>query len=63
MHTADTGRFCPGAGSYDHAEMFRALRCADYDRRLSIECSWQGRLDEQAGFALEHLKRAFAERG
>jgi sugar phosphate isomerase/epimerase len=58
-HTADTGRFAPGTGSYDHAAFFRALRAAGYDSRLSIECTWKN-FAEEIGPALAHLKSAHA---
>jgi sugar phosphate isomerase/epimerase len=60
-HTADTGRLAPGTGQYDHVALFRALRDARYDARLSIECSWQDRFAAQIGPALAHLQRAYAE--
>lgn len=60
VHTADTDRYAPGTGIYDHVAMFRALRSAQYDSRLSVECSWQDRLGEQAAASLEHLKSAMA---
>ncbi len=59
-HTADTGRLWPGSGSYNHKELFRALKSAGFDNRLSIECSWQGKLEDHAGTALEHLRGAYA---
>ncbi len=58
VHTADTGRYAPGTGTYDHAAMFRAMLAARYDARLSIECNWQGRLQEQAAVSLSQLKHA-----
>ena len=58
VHTADTGRFAPGTGTYDHAALFAALRRANYDARLSIECNWNGKFAEQIRPALEHLKNA-----
>ncbi|HZT42528.1 MAG TPA: sugar phosphate isomerase/epimerase family protein [Chthonomonadaceae bacterium] len=57
-HTADTNRYAPGAGTYDHVAFFRALREAGYDLRVSIECNWQGRFADQIGPALAHLKAA-----
>ena len=57
VHTADTGRLAPGTGTYDHAALFAALKSANYDARLSIECNWNGKFAEQIGPALEHLKR------
>ena len=56
-HTADTGRRAPGTGVYDHVALFRALREANFDARLSIECSWEN-FDEQVGPALAHLRAA-----
>ncbi len=38
-HTADTGRFYPGSGSYPHREFFEALRSISYNDRMSIECT------------------------
>lgn len=61
VHTADTGRAAPGTGTYDHAALSRTLRAANYDDRLSIECSWSD-LPTQAEGALQHLKTAYAER-
>ena len=57
VHTADTGRFAPGTGTYDHAALFAALKSANYDDRLSIECNWNGKFAEQIGPALAHLKK------
>jgi Sugar phosphate isomerases/epimerases len=59
-HTADTDRRAPGTGIYDHVALFRALRDARYDARLSIECGWED-FAAQVGPALEHLKKAHAE--
>jgi sugar phosphate isomerase/epimerase len=61
-HTADTDRFAPGTGNYDHAAMFRAFKTAGYDARLSIECSWKD-FGAELGPALAHLKRAYGEAG
>lgn len=61
-HTADTGRFAPGTGSYDHAAFFRELRRAGYAGRLSIECSWRD-FDAELGPALAHLLRAWEQSG
>ena len=57
-HTADTGRFAPGTGGYDHAAMFRAFRQAGYDARLSIECTWRD-FESEAPAALAHLRDAY----
>jgi len=59
VHTADTDRSAPGTGLYDHAALFRALRAANYDARLSIECRWKD-FESEIGPALMHLKRAHA---
>ena len=61
-HTADTGRFAPGTGLYDHVALFRALRAAGYDDRLSIECAWQD-FASQIAPALAHLKQSAAKVG
>ena len=58
-HTADTGRFAPGTGTYDHAAFFRALKEAKYDARLSVECTWKD-FAAEVGPALAHLKAAHA---
>ncbi len=57
VHTADTDRFAPGIGLYDHPALFRALRDAGYDDRLSIECDWQDKFDENIMSSLQHLKK------
>jgi sugar phosphate isomerase/epimerase len=57
VHTADTDRYAPGTGVYDHAAMFRALKAAGYDGRISIECGWRD-FAAEIGPALAHLKRA-----
>jgi sugar phosphate isomerase/epimerase len=58
-HTADTGRFAPGTGSYDHVAFFRALEAANYDARLSIECTWK-EFAQEVGPALAYLRAAHA---
>lgn len=66
VHTADTGRFAPGTGVYDHAALFRALRAARYDARLSIECGFKaehGDFSTQISRSLAHLKAAAATAG
>lgn len=57
-HTADTGRFAPGTGTYDHVTFFRILRAARYDSRLSSECTWTD-FAAQIGPSLAHLKTAW----
>jgi sugar phosphate isomerase/epimerase len=61
VHTADTERAAPGTGCYDHTALFRALRAARYDARLSIECGYKpdhGDFKTQVTRALTHLKAA-----
>lgn len=58
-HTADTGRYAPGTGSYDHAGFFRAMKEAGYDDRISVECRWND-FDNECGQALQFL-RSLAE--
>lgn len=56
LHTADDRRNAPGTGRYDHTALFRTLRAAGYDARLSIECNPpQGDFAAQAAISLEHL--------
>ena len=62
VHTADTARGAPGTGSYDHQALFRALAQANYDARLSIECSWKD-FEVEVVTALAHLRRAAAMGG
>jgi len=57
-HTADTGRLWPGSGGYNHTALFAALGQASYDKRLSIECSWDGGIEEHAAPALAYLKES-----
>ena len=59
-HTADTGRYSPGTGSYDHIGFFRALKEAGYDDRMSIECRWND-IDTECGPSLSFL-RSVAEK-
>lgn len=58
-HTADTGRYAPGSGAYDHIGFFRALREAGYDKRVSIECRWND-LENECAPTL-HFLRAVAD--
>lgn len=61
VHTADTNRYAPGRGNYDHTALFHALKSVQYDARVSMECDWQHCLAEDAAMALDHLKHAFAK--
>lgn len=60
VHTADTGRFAPGTGVYDHTALFRSLHAARYDARLSIEGTIGDDYAEQVRQSLHHLKAAYA---
>jgi sugar phosphate isomerase/epimerase len=60
VHTADTDRVSPGTNGYDHVALFRALREANYDERISIECAWKDFTAEIAP-SLAHLKQAYTE--
>lgn len=59
VHTADTGRFAPGTGTYDHVALFRALSAARYDARVSIEGAFRD-FAAEIGPALAHLRAAHA---
>lgn len=56
VHTADTKRVPPGAGSYDHRRLVRTLFEAGYAGDLSIECNFDD-FDRQAPAALRHLRQ------
>jgi len=58
VHTADSGRFAPGTGTYDHVALFSAIRNAGYDKRVSIECNWNRQFEALMEPALQHLKEA-----
>ena len=60
VHTADTERKAPGMGNFAHSALFRTLKDAGYDARVSIECSFtEGRFEAELGQALAHLKAAY----
>ncbi len=59
-HTADTGRFYPGSGSYPHREFFRNLRAVGYNDRMSVECRWND-FESECRKALEFLRGIDAE--
>lgn len=54
-HTADTGRLCPGSGSYPHAEFFQALKGIGYDERMSVECTFKD-FESECRKALDFLR-------
>ncbi len=54
-HTADTGRLCPGTGSYPNAEFIKLLKRSGYDERLSVECTFRD-WDNEPRAALEYLR-------
>lgn len=54
-HTADTGRLCPGTGSYPNADFIRMLKRIGYDERLSVECIFRD-WDVEPRKALEYLR-------
>ncbi len=56
VHTADTGRLAPSTGTYPHVSLFDILAQAGYEKRMSIECSWQNQLEMLAAPALQHLR-------
>jgi sugar phosphate isomerase/epimerase len=60
VHTADTERYAPGTGTYDHKELFQVLARSGYEDRISIECDWRGRLAEDAEMSLKHLRAAMS---
>ena len=65
-HTADTGRFAPATGTYDHKAFFAALRAGGYNgrpspaRRVSIESNFRD-FDAEVAPAIAHLRRAAEE--
>lgn len=59
-HTADTGRYSPGTGTYDHIGFFRALKEAGYDQRMSVECRWND-FDSECKKSVDFL-RSVAEK-
>ena len=56
-HTADTGRFAPATGTYDHAAFLAAMKAGGYDKRVSIECSFRD-FDTEIAPAIAHLRHA-----
>jgi sugar phosphate isomerase/epimerase len=56
-HIAEkTGRSAPGVHNEDFTPYFRALKQANYQGRMAIECSWNN-LAEQAPGALSEIRR------
>jgi sugar phosphate isomerase/epimerase len=56
VHVADGGRGAPGVGGYDYAGFMRAIKAAQYDRRISAECRWDD-LSAQAPDSLAFMQR------
>jgi len=54
-HTADTGRYRPGSGDYDHIGFFKALFEVGYNGRMSIECKWND-FNSECRLALDFLR-------
>jgi len=54
-HTADTGRFYPGSGSYPNREFLERLYAVDYNGRMSVECRWND-FEAECKKALEFLR-------
>lgn len=54
-HTADTGRYYPGSGSYQNREFMEALRSVGYNDRMSVECRWND-FKSECKKALEYLR-------
>jgi|YNPNPStandDraft_1061719.scaffolds.fasta_scaffold16601_2 sugar phosphate isomerase/epimerase len=59
-HTADTGRYYPGSGTYPHREFFEKLRSIGYNDRMSVECRWND-FETECAKALEFLRSLDAE--
>jgi len=59
-HTADTGRYYPGSGSYDHSGFFEGLRSIGYNDRMSVECTWRD-FPAECGKALVFLRTIDSE--
>ncbi len=59
-HTADTNRYRPGSGNYDHLAFFRALNEACYNGALSVECKWND-FESECREALEFLRETEAK--
>ena len=62
VQVADGGRRAPGVGGYDYAGFMRALRAANYDRRISAECRWDD-LASQAAGALAFMRQQWDDPG
>ncbi|MEF3306151.1 sugar phosphate isomerase/epimerase family protein [Paenibacillus sp. GYB003] len=58
VHVADTRRFVPAEGDEAFDAFAECVRRANYDGRLSVECSWN-RFEEEAAAGLNYLKRIF----
>jgi sugar phosphate isomerase/epimerase len=63
VHVAEKQeRAAPGRYGEDFRPYFSALHQAGYDRRISIECSWQN-LAAEVSPAIETLRRQWVETG
>ena len=56
VHIADpAGRVPPGPGGMDYRPFFRKLKEIGYDRRISVECSWND-MPAELGPCLDYLR-------
>jgi sugar phosphate isomerase/epimerase len=58
IHAADTGRYYPGSGSYPYDQYKQAIKQIGYDKRISIECSWND-FPTECKKGLTFLQRTF----
>lgn len=59
IHVADTGRFSPGTGNYPYEEFVNQVKQADYNGRISIECSCND-FEKEVKSARKYLEEVFA---
>jgi len=55
-------RAAPGTAGFDFVPYLSALKEAGYDKRISVECSWNN-IEEQAEQAVEYLKDQLKQAG
>ncbi|MDC3416036.1 sugar phosphate isomerase/epimerase family protein [Aquibacillus salsiterrae] len=60
IHVADTGRLAPGTGHYPYEQFVNTLSTANYDGRISIECSWDD-FERESVAALQYLRDTFSK--